>query len=139
MLFIPQTNGQIERMNQVLEDMLRACVIDFKSSWETHLPLIEFAYNNSYHSSIGMAPFEALYGRPWRSPLCWVEVGDGKLLGLEMIQETNEKIVIVKEKMKSTQDRHKSYADLHHKDKEYSVEEHLFLKLLSTRGVVMFG
>ena len=99
--FHPQTDGQTERTNQVMEDMLRACVLDFKGTWETHLPLIEFAYNNSYHSSIGMAPFEALYGRPCRSPLCWAEVGDRKLLGLEMIRETNEKIVIVREKMKA--------------------------------------
>ena len=69
-------DGQIERMNQVLDDMLRSCVIDFESSWETHLHLIEFAYNNSQHSSIGVAPFEELYGRPCRSPLCWGEVGD---------------------------------------------------------------
>ena len=86
--------------------MLRACAIDFESSWETHLPLVEFAYNNSYHSSIGMVPFEALYGGPCRSSLCWAEVGDGKLLGPEMVRETNEKIVIVREKMKATQDKH---------------------------------
>ena len=73
--FHPETDGQSERTIQVLEDMLRACVLDFGGSWETHLSLAEFAYNNSYHSSIGMAPYEALYGRPCRSPLCWAEVG----------------------------------------------------------------
>ena len=96
--FHPQTDGQTERTNQVMKDMLRACAIDFKNSWETHLPLVDFAYNNSYHSSIGMAPFEALYGRPCRSPLCWAEVGDGKLLGSKIVRETNEKIVIVRER-----------------------------------------
>ena len=72
----PQTDGQSERTIQTLEDMLRACVIDFGKSWDTHLPLVEFSYNNSYHSSIKVAPFEALYGRKCRSPLCWAEVGD---------------------------------------------------------------
>ena len=79
--FHPQTDGQTERVNQVMEDMLRACVIDFESTWETHMPLIEFAYNNSFYSSIGMPPFEALYGRPCRSPLCWAEVRENQLLG----------------------------------------------------------
>ena len=76
----PQTNGQSERTIQTLEDMLRACVIDFGKLWDTHLPLIEFLYNNSYHTSIKVAPFEALYGRKCRSPLCWAEVGDTQLV-----------------------------------------------------------
>ena len=75
------------------------------------MPLVEFVYNNSYHSSIGMTPFEALYGQPCQSLLCWVKVGNGKLLGPKMIQETNEKIVIVREKTKAAQDKHKSYVD----------------------------
>ena len=73
--FHPQTDGQSERTIQVLEDMLRACVLDHKGSWEEHLPLVEFAYNNSYQASIQMAPYEALYERPCRSPICWTEVG----------------------------------------------------------------
>ena len=72
----PQTDGQSERTIQTLEDMLRSCVIDFGGSWDSHLPLVEFAYNNSYHSSIGMAPFEALYGRKCRTPVCWLEAGE---------------------------------------------------------------
>ena len=72
----PQNDGQIERTIQTLEDMLRACVLDFGGSWEEHLHLVEFAYNNSYHSSIGMIPFEALYGRPYRSPTCWMDFGE---------------------------------------------------------------
>ena len=79
-------------MNQVLEDMLRACVIDFKGNWEKHLPLIEFAYNNSYHSSIGMAPYEALYGRPCRTPVCWAEPRDVLLMDPEVVRDTIEKI-----------------------------------------------
>ena len=78
-----------------MENILRACVIDFESSWETHLPLIKFAYNNNYHTSIGMAPFEALYERPCRSPLFWAKFGDEQLLRPEMIWETNEKIKVI--------------------------------------------
>ena len=86
----PQSDGQTERTIQTLEDMLRACVLDFGGSWEEHLHLVEFAYNNSYHSSIGMAPFEALYGRPCRSPTCWMDFGEQLLLGPELVQQTNE-------------------------------------------------
>ena len=119
--------------------MLLACVLEFKSTWESHLPLIEFAFNNSYHSSIGMAPFEALYGRPCRSPLCWAEVGDDKLLGPEMVRETNEKIGIVREKMKTAQHRQKRYTDKRCKDLEFEVGDHVFLKVSPIRGVVRFG
>ncbi|GJR16930.1 putative reverse transcriptase domain-containing protein, partial [Tanacetum coccineum] len=82
-----------ERTIQTLEDMLRACVIDFGNGWERHLPLIEFSYNNSYHASIKAAPFKALYGRKCRSPVCWAEVKDTQLTGPELIRETTEKIV----------------------------------------------
>ncbi|GJX80903.1 putative reverse transcriptase domain-containing protein [Tanacetum coccineum] len=89
----PETDGQSERTIQTLEDMLRACVIDFGSSWDRHLPLVEFSYNNSYHASIKAAPFEALYGRKCRSPVCWSEVGDSQLTGPELVRETTEMIV----------------------------------------------
>nr|GFB15301.1 putative reverse transcriptase domain-containing protein [Tanacetum cinerariifolium] len=82
-----------QRTIQTLEDMLRACVIDFGNSWDRHLPLVEFSYNNSYHASIKAAPFEALYGQKGRSPVCWSEVGDSQLTGLKLIQETTEKIL----------------------------------------------
>ncbi|GKG36054.1 reverse transcriptase domain-containing protein, partial [Tanacetum coccineum] len=83
-----QTNGQSEKTMQTLEDMLRACVMDFRKGWDRHLPLIEFSYNNNYHTSIKAAPFEALYGRKCRSPVCWAEVGDGQLTGPEIVRET---------------------------------------------------
>ncbi|GJW36076.1 putative reverse transcriptase domain-containing protein [Tanacetum coccineum] len=83
----PQTDGQSERTIQTLEDMLRACVIDFGSSWDRHLPLVEFSYNNSYHASIKAAPYEALYGRKYRSHVCWSEVGDSQLTGPELIHK----------------------------------------------------
>ncbi|GJR92601.1 putative reverse transcriptase domain-containing protein [Tanacetum coccineum] len=89
----PQTDEQSKRTIQTLEDMLRACVIDFGNGWDRHLPLIEFSYNNSYHTSIKAAPFEALYGRKCRSLVCWAEVGDAQLTGPELIHETTKKIV----------------------------------------------
>ncbi|GJZ64972.1 putative reverse transcriptase domain-containing protein, partial [Tanacetum coccineum] len=89
----PETDGQRERTIQTLEDMLRACVIDFGKGWERHLPLVEFSYNNIYHASIKAAPFKALYGRKCRSPVCWAEVGDVQLTRPEIIHETTEKIV----------------------------------------------
>nr|GFB16812.1 putative reverse transcriptase domain-containing protein [Tanacetum cinerariifolium] len=84
----PQTYGQSERTIQTLKDMLRVCVIDFGSSWDRHLPLVEFSYNNSYHASIKAAPYEALYERKCRSPVWWSEDGDSQLTGPEMILET---------------------------------------------------
>ena len=94
--FHPQTAGQSERTIQVLEDMLRACVLDYKDSWEEHFPLVEFAYNNSYQASIQMAPYEALYGRPCRSPLCWTEVGESFITGPDMIRDTSEKVSLIR-------------------------------------------
>ncbi|GJR28687.1 putative reverse transcriptase domain-containing protein [Tanacetum coccineum] len=101
----------VERTIQTLKDMLRACAIDFGGNWDTHLPLVEFSYNNSYHSSVKCAPFEALYGRKCRTPIAWAEVGESKLIGPEIIQETTDKIVQIKERLKTARDRQKSYAD----------------------------
>ncbi|KAL4579132.1 hypothetical protein LXL04_015268 [Taraxacum kok-saghyz] len=129
-LYHPQTDSQSKRTIQTLEDMLRACVIDFGSSWDTHLPLIEFPYNNSYHTTIKAEPFEALYGRKCQSPVCWAEVGDTQLArsrvnddtltGPEIIRETTEKIVQIRERMKTARDRQKSYADKRRKPLEIS-------------------
>ena len=96
---------------QTLEDMLRACVIDFGNGWEKHLQLVEFSYNNSYHTSIQAAPFEALYGRKCRSPLCWAEVGDSQITGPELVVDTTEKIAQIRQRMATARDRQKSYAD----------------------------
>ncbi|GJT46011.1 putative reverse transcriptase domain-containing protein [Tanacetum coccineum] len=108
----PQTDGQSERTIQTLEDMLRACVLDFGKGWDKHLPLVEFSYNNSYHTSIKVSPFEALYGRKCRSPIYWAEVGDSQLTGPEIIYKTTKKIVRIKSRIQATYDRQKSYADL---------------------------
>ncbi|GJV29537.1 putative reverse transcriptase domain-containing protein [Tanacetum coccineum] len=104
----PQTDGQSERTIQMLEDMLRACVIDFGYSWDRHLPLVEFSYNNSYHASIKALPFEALYGQKCRSSVCWSEVGDSQLTGPELIRETTEKIVQIKNRLLTARSRQKS-------------------------------
>ncbi|KAK1423220.1 hypothetical protein QVD17_18516 [Tagetes erecta] len=135
----PQTDGQSERTIQTLEDMLRACVIDFGGSWENHLPLVEFSYNNSYHTSIQAAPFEALYGRKCRSPICWAEVGDSQLFGPDLVRETTEKIVQIRNRMAAARDRQKSYADLHRQAVEFNVGDKVLLKVSPWKGVVRFG
>ncbi|GKC89306.1 putative reverse transcriptase domain-containing protein [Tanacetum coccineum] len=135
----PQTDGQSERTIQTLEDMLRACVIDFGNGWERHLPLIEFSYNNSYHASIKAAPFEALYGRKCRSPVCWAEVGDAQLTGPELIHETTEKIVQIKQRIQAARDRQKSYADVRRKPLEFQVGDRVMLKVSPWKGVIHFG
>nr|GEW06011.1 putative reverse transcriptase domain-containing protein [Tanacetum cinerariifolium] len=107
----PETDGQSERTIQTMEDMLRACVMDFGGSWDTYLLLVEFSYNNSYHTSIKCAPFEALYGWKCRSPVIWTEVGESHLIGLELVQEMTKKIFQIKERLKTARSRQKSYAD----------------------------
>jgi transposase InsO family protein len=88
----PQTDGQIERVNQILEDMLRCCVLNYSDSWDECLPLVEFSYNNSYQESIKMAPFEALYGRRCRTPLNWSEPGERWFFGVDLVKEIEEKV-----------------------------------------------
>ena len=132
--FHPQTDGQSERTIQTLEDMLRACVIDFIGSWDRHLPLVEFAYNNSFQSSIGMAPYEALYGRKCRTPLCWDEVGERKLVNVELIDLTNDKVKVIRERLKTAQDRQKNYSDKRRKDLEFEVNDKVFLKVSPWKG-----
>ena len=97
----PQTDGQTERTIQSLEDLLRACVLEQEGGWDQFLPLIEFTYNNSFHSSIGMAPYEALYGRRCRTPLCWVEPGESLTLGSELVQQTTEKVRLIQQRMRT--------------------------------------
>ncbi|GJX35560.1 putative reverse transcriptase domain-containing protein [Tanacetum coccineum] len=119
----PQTDGQSERTIQTLEDMLRACVIDFGNGWERCLSLIEFSYNNSYHASIKAAPFEALY----------------QLTGPKLIHETTEKIVQIKQRIQAARDRQKSYAYVRRKPLEFQVGDRVMLKVSPWKGVVRFG
>ena len=111
MVFHPQTDSQSERTIQILEDMLRACILVFKGSWDDHLHLVEFSYNNSYQDSIQMAPYEALYGTKCGSPVCWDDIGERKLLGLNLILQIVEKVAKIKKHMKAAQDRQKKWAD----------------------------
>nr|GFA16274.1 putative reverse transcriptase domain-containing protein [Tanacetum cinerariifolium] len=131
----PETDGQSERTIQTLEDMLRACILDFGGSWDTHLPLVEFSYNNSYYTSIKCAPFEALYGRKCRSPVIWTEVGESQLVGLEIVQETTEKIIQIKERLKTQRSRQKSYVDKRRKPLELKVGDRVLLKVSPWKGV----
>ncbi|GMP29364.1 hypothetical protein CsSME_00004501 [Camellia sinensis var. sinensis] len=119
--------------------MLRLCVLDLKGNWDDHLPLVEFAYNNSYHASIGMAPYEALYGRRCRSPLCLTEVRDRKLLGPEIVQIMSDKIQLIQQQIRTAQSRQKSYADTRRRDLEFQIGDHVFLKISPTRRVIRFG
>ena len=114
--FHPQTDGQTERTIQILEDMLRACVLDFRGSWSKYLPLIEFSYNNSYQSTIGMAPYEMLYGRKCRSPVHWDETGERQYLGPEAVEQTTEAIQKIRARMLTAQSRQRSYADSRRRD-----------------------
>jgi hypothetical protein len=125
----PQTDGQSERTIQTLEDMLRSCILDFSGNWDSHLPLTEFAYNNSYHSSIKMAPFEALYGRKCRSPVCWNEIGEAQITGPELIQETTDKIFQIRDNLQTARSLQKNYADKHQKPLKLQVNNLVFLKV----------
>ncbi|KAA0059961.1 pol protein [Cucumis melo var. makuwa] len=136
--FHPQTDGQTERLNQVLEDMLRACVLEFSGSWDSHLHLMEFAYNNSYQATIDMTPFEALYGKCCRSPICWGEVGEQRMLDSELVQTTNAAIQKIRARMLIAQSRQKSYADVRRKDLEFEVGDMVFLKVAPMKGVLRF-
>ncbi|GKB88141.1 putative reverse transcriptase domain-containing protein, partial [Tanacetum coccineum] len=110
--------------------MLRACVIDFRNGWDRHLPLVEFSYNNSYHTSIKAAPFEALYGRKCRSPVCWAKVGEAQLTR----PETMEKIFKIRDRMQAARDRQKSYADKRRRPLEFEVRDKVMLKVAPWKG-----
>ena len=127
--FHPQTDGQSKRTIQTLEEMLRACVVEFQGTWDKYITLMEFAYNNQYHSSIGMAPYEALYGRKYRSPVHWDKEGTEILEGPELVQMTVDKINVIKNKLKAAQDRQKSYTDQHRREMEYQVGDKVFLRV----------
>jgi transposase InsO family protein len=134
----PQTDGQSERTIQTLEDMLRACIIDFGGSWDEHLPLAEFSYNNSYHSTIRMPPYEMLYGRRCRTPICWGDIGQRELGSLDMVMATTEKLDIIKARMKAAQDRQKSYADKRRRPIEFKEGDMVMLKVSPWKGIIRF-
>ncbi|KAH9763326.1 Endonuclease [Citrus sinensis] len=137
--FHPQTDGQSERTIQTLEDMLRTCVMEFKGNWDNYLPLMEFAYNNSYQASIEMAPYEALYGRKYGTLVCWDEVGEQRLFGPELVQDTNEKIQLIRDRLKVAQDRQKSYVDKRRRELEFKVGDRVFRRISPWKRVLRFG
>ena len=112
-------------------------MIDYKGSWDRHIPLLEFVYNKSFQSNIGMAPYEALYGRKCRTPLCWMELGERKVIGLK-IQETKEKVKMIRERLKVATDRQKSYAHMKRKDIRYEIGDKVFLKVSPWKKVMIF-
>ena len=137
--FHSQTDSQSGRTIQTLEDILRACAMEFKGSWDTHLALMEFAYNNSYQASIEITPFEALYGRKCRTLVCWDEVGERRLVSPELVQITSEKVKVVRDNLKIARDRQKSYADNRRRDLQFEIGDRVFLKISPWKGVLRFG
>ncbi|KAI5337770.1 hypothetical protein L3X38_017041 [Prunus dulcis] len=137
--FHPQTDGQSERTIQTLEDMLRACALQFRGDCDEKLPLMEFAYNNSYQASIKMSQFDALYGKQCRTPFYWDEVGEHRLEVADDVERTKEHVKIIRERLKTAQDRQKSYADNRRKDLQFEIGDWVFLKLSPWKGVVRFG
>jgi transposase InsO family protein len=127
----PQTNGQTERVNQIMEDMLRAYVLTYGKDWEKSLSYAEFSYNNSYQASLGMSPFEALYGRKYRTPLMWSEVGEQTLLKPSLIKEAKDYVVEIREKLKEAQSRQKSYSDKRRRELSFVVGDFVYLKVSS--------
>jgi transposase InsO family protein len=127
--FHSQTDDQIERVNQVLEDLLRACVLTYGSDWENNLSYVEFSYNNGYQASLRMAPYEALYGKRCRTPLMWSEVEERTFFGPATIVEAEENVAKVRENLNIAQSRQKSFANPKRKDVLSEVEERVYLKV----------
>nr|GEZ70034.1 reverse transcriptase domain-containing protein [Tanacetum cinerariifolium] len=137
---LPPRNGWAKRKNYPnVRNMIWAYVIDFGSSWDKHFPLAEFSYNNSYHASIKAAPFEALYGRKCRSPICWSEVRESQLTGPELVRKTTKKIVQIKNRLLTARSRQKSYANLKRRLTKFEVGDKVMLKVSPWRGVIRFG
>jgi transposase InsO family protein len=135
----PETDGQTKRVNQNLEDMLRMYVMDQQKHWDEFLTLVEFAYNNSYQSTIKMVPFKFIYGRPCQTPLSWDRLDDRVLVGPELIQEMEEKMKTIRQRIKEAWDRQKSYADAHRVDHSYEVGDRVFLWVKLYRSSIKFG
>ena len=137
--FHPQTDGQTERVNQILEDMLRACALAHGSSWDENLPYAEFSYNNSYQTSIKTSPFDVLYGKRCRTPLLWDGVGERQLFGPDLIKDAEEKVALIRDRLKVAQSRQKSYADAKRKEVVYEIGDRAYLRVSPLRGIKRFG
>jgi len=128
-----------KKVNQILEDMLRACVIQYDKNWDKCLALAEFSYNNNYQSSLKMAPFEALYGHRCRTPLSWSQTGERKIFRPDLVTEAENKVKIIQANLKAAQSRQKSYADKRRKPLQFEVGDHVYLRVSPTKGVQRFG
>ena len=113
--------------------------MEFSGSWDRYISLMEFPYNNSFQSSIGMAPYKALYGRKCRTPVCWMELNEHKVIGQDIVKDTEEKVQVIRKMLKAANDRQKSYADLKRRDIEYEVGDKVFLKVSPWRKILRFG
>jgi hypothetical protein len=135
----PQTDGQTEQVKQIVKDMLHACVLTDGQKWDKHLPLAEFSYNNNYQESIKMSPFEALYERPYRTPLSWFKSGERVIFGPDIVTTAEEKVKQIQENILAAQSRHKSYADKRRSTLEFEVGDHVYLRVSPMKGVRLFG
>ncbi|WVZ89905.1 hypothetical protein U9M48_036253, partial [Paspalum notatum var. saurae] len=135
----PQTSGQVERVNRILEDTLRACALTYSTKWDECLPLAEFAYNNSYHKSLEMAPFEALYGRQCRTPLNWSEPGERVTFGPNLVKQAEEQVKFIHSNLKRAQSRQKSYSDKRRRPLVFEKDDHVYLRVSPMKGVHRFG
>jgi len=131
----PQTDVQSEKTIQSLEDLLRTCELDHLDAWNEVLPLIELTYNNSFHASISMAPYEALYGRKCKTPLCWYQDGEAVQVGPELLEQTTKKVRMVRDRIQASQSRQKAYANRRRRPLEFAAGDHVFLRVTRTTGV----
>jgi hypothetical protein len=134
----PQTDGQTERVNQIIKDMLRTCALSDGLKWDQHLPLTEFSYNNSYQEGIKMSPFEALYGRSCRTSLSWSEIGERVIFGLDIVREAEEKVRQIRTNILTAQSRQKSYTDKRRRPLEFEVGDYVYLQVSPMKGVRRF-
>jgi hypothetical protein len=123
----------------VIEDMLRMYVMDKPSKWEDYLHLVEFAYNNGYQASLKMSPFEALYGRRCNTLVSWDNPADRTVVGLELLKEMEDQMSKIKQNLKASQDRQKSYADKNRFHREFKVGDHVFLRVKANRSSLKLG
>jgi hypothetical protein len=135
----PESDGQTERVNQVIEDMLRMYVVDKPYKWEDYLHLLKFAYNNGYQASLKMIPFEALYGRKCNTPISWDNPADRAVIGPKIFREMEEKMLKIKQNLKVSQDRKKNYADKGRTHREFKLGDHVFLKAKANISSLKLG
>jgi hypothetical protein len=134
----PQTDGQTERVNQILEYMLRACALQYGISWDKSLPYAKFSCNNSYQESLKMTPFEMLFGQRCRTPLFWNETGERKVFVPDILQEVEKQVCMVRENLRVAQSRQKSFADHRRRELSFDVGDFVYLKVSPMRGLRRF-